>query len=513
MSSAQPDDQTRTAPARRGARVYLAGSIVAQACALVRYTLLARLLGPEQLGLAATVILTQQFFESLSDSGADRFAIQDKDGDTPEVQRMLQAVLLGRGALTALGLLLFSGLIAAFYKAPPLAPALMLLAISPLIAGAFNLDLRRTQRHHDFRIEGVATIVGESLGLLAMVVAALAIHNFTCVIFGLITKSVVVVAVSHLMAERRYALGFSREQGPRFARFAIPLMINGLCFFLGSQGDRILIGNRLGLAELGHYSAVLLLIFSPASLATRYMVTMHLPRIAAGRDDQAIADRASDALGGLTFLMALAMAAGFAVVAPPAVVILYGHKFAMPAVIICLIGVLQMSRFMRLWPSTTALAMGRSATVLSDNLSRMTGLGFALVGAATVGGLAGAIPGLICGELLALVVTKALLNRGDGRPLLHGFGRIALWVGCCAALFAWAWILQHPSLVGVVLCAAATAVLVLRIVQTERRTLQEVLEQLDRGLSRLRRLQQRQRDVPPAGADGASAADAENRMA
>ena len=84
MSSPPEAGQTWTTPARRGARAYLAGSIVAQGCALGRYTLLARLLGPEQLGLAATLILTQQFFESLSDSGADRFSIQDKDGDTPE---------------------------------------------------------------------------------------------------------------------------------------------------------------------------------------------------------------------------------------------------------------------------------------------------------------------------------------------------------------------------------------------------------------------------------------------
>ena len=47
----------------------------------MRYVILARLLGPEQLGLAATLLLTAQFFESLSDTGANRFIVQDARGD------------------------------------------------------------------------------------------------------------------------------------------------------------------------------------------------------------------------------------------------------------------------------------------------------------------------------------------------------------------------------------------------------------------------------------------------
>src|SRR5690242_2104402 len=70
-------------PKRRGANVYLAGAVIGQACALLRYTLLARLLGPRQLGLVATLILVSNFFELVSDTGSDRFLVQDPDGDEP----------------------------------------------------------------------------------------------------------------------------------------------------------------------------------------------------------------------------------------------------------------------------------------------------------------------------------------------------------------------------------------------------------------------------------------------
>jgi lipopolysaccharide exporter len=121
-------------PPRRGAKIYLAGSVVGQACALLRYTLLARLLGPEQLGLVATLILASNFFELLSDTGSDRFLIQDAKGDQPEVQNLVQLVFFGRGAFMAVGLAICAMPIAMLYHQPSLFAGLALLGLSPVIA-------------------------------------------------------------------------------------------------------------------------------------------------------------------------------------------------------------------------------------------------------------------------------------------------------------------------------------------------------------------------------------------
>ena len=57
---------------RQGARAYFAANILSQLFALLRYVVLARLLGPYELGLAATLVLTAAFFEVVSDTGSDR---------------------------------------------------------------------------------------------------------------------------------------------------------------------------------------------------------------------------------------------------------------------------------------------------------------------------------------------------------------------------------------------------------------------------------------------------------
>ena len=248
---------------RRGAKAYLGASVLSQVCALLRYVLLARLLGPEQLGIAATLILTASFFDLISDTAADRFLIQDKDGDQVPVQRLVQLVLAGRGVSIAAAMAAVAWPLAFFYRTPALAPALAVLGLSPLIMGFIHLDMRRAQRENDFRAEGLSTMASEAAGLLGTVLAAYLTHNFTAVLYGLIARSLVLVVCSHLFANRPYGVGYSKEHGPRLGRFSAPLMVTGMILFLAGQGDRVLVGEqKSGFAGLGHrllarHSAVL----------------------------------------------------------------------------------------------------------------------------------------------------------------------------------------------------------------------------------------------------------------
>jgi O-antigen/teichoic acid export membrane protein len=179
-----------------------------------------------------------------------------------------------------------------------------------------------------------------------------------------------IALVSHLTAERPYRAGLAPRHAGRLAAFATPLMLNGLLLFLGSQGDRLLIGKQVGLTELGHFSAAMLLIFYPAAVLQRFLSAIHLPLIAA---DAPAGDRVQTTalLGGQATLIGILMIVGYALVAPAAVPILFGSVFTQPTGLLVLIGCLQTFRFVRLWPITAALAIGRSGLVLCSNMLRL----------------------------------------------------------------------------------------------------------------------------------------------
>ncbi|HZZ69128.1 MAG TPA: oligosaccharide flippase family protein [Phenylobacterium sp.] len=444
-------EQPASHPTRRqGARVYLAGSVLGQACALLRYTLLARLLGPTQLGLVATLVLVSQFFELISDTGGDRFLVQDAEGDTPEVQQLVQLVFVGRGLFMAAGLLLFAKPIANLYGQPVLFAGLGFLALSPLAAGFVHLDMRRVQRRHNFTPEGVGMLLSEPVGLIATLVAAFLTRNYTAILFGLITRAAVVTIISHLFAKRPYRLGYSPTVARRLAAFTAPLLANGVLLFVAGQSDRVVISRLVGLEDFGRYTAVLLLILYPTAALQRYIAAIHLPLLAATRSKVERGDPA-DLLGGRVVLIASAIVAGFACAAPILVILLYGHRFTQPAVLVGLIGVLQSARFIRFWPTTIAVGLGRSDIVLANNLARIIGLPAAFGGLALIGGVEGVLVGFILGEFAALMTAVFMVNRGRGTMLWTDFDRIAAFAISCGLTIASLAAIQYHWIAGLLL--------------------------------------------------------------
>ena len=398
---------------------------------------MARFLGPEQLGLATTLVVTAAFFDLVSDTGADRFLVQDRHGDTTQVQNLVQLVYVSRGILVAAALVVFAVPVAHFYNAPKLAKGLMVLAFSPLIFGFLHLDIRRIQRDHDFRTEAICLIAAEGTALLATAVAAWATRDFTAALYGLITRACVQVALSHLLARRPYRLGWDRDHAPRLTRFAAPLMMNGLVLFIVSQGDRVIVGNQLGVKSLGYYSVVIMLVYYPSVALAQYIHTVFIPMISRFRDLPVEQLRTSDSLGGLTLVLGVLMVVGFAIVAPPMVPILFGARFNQAAMLVGLIGILQVTRFMLFWPTTVALAMGRSSTVLVSNLAHIFAVPAALVGLRLMGGLAGIVTGYIVGEIFSVAIALVMLNRNMASGVLHGFDRLVSFLFVCGAIVAW----------------------------------------------------------------------------
>jgi O-antigen/teichoic acid export membrane protein len=433
----RPHPEEPRGAARQGGRLYFLASLISQAFALLRYLILARLLGPEQLGLAAALTVTAGFFDMITDTGSDRFLIQDRYGEGIEVQKLVQLVFVGRGILVAAGLVVLAKPMAYFYDSPSLVEGLAFLAIEPLILGFLHLDIRRLQRSHDFRPEAIGMIAAEGSGLLAAVVSAWATRDFKAVVFGLVTRAMVRVICSHLLAQRRYRLGWDPEHAARLAHFSTPLILNGFMLFIVSQGDRMIVGRHLGMTVLGYYSTIALLISVPSNVLAGYIHTISIPLIAARRDSRHDQIRLTDRLGGQTLLLALIMAVGFAIVAPPMVPILFGSRFTQPALLIGMIGILQATRFLLSWPTITALALGRSAIVLMSNLVHFSIFPGALIGEWLIGGLIGIVVGFIGAEALAVAVALVLMNHSMNRSLFIGFARLGALALTGAAIVGW----------------------------------------------------------------------------
>lgn len=389
----------RSTTQRRGAKIFAIAIGVGQVCALTRYVVFAHTLGPRELGWGVAIVLVGQFFDLMTNSGSDRFLIQHKRGDDPEVQHLVQLVMVVRGVAIALALVFFAQPIADFLGAPRIALGLQLLALAPLFTGFIHLDWRRVQRQHDFRIEGKATLGAELSSLAVTTALALFTHSYLAVAAGLVVRALAMAVATQIMAQRRFAIAYSKPFAADLFHFALPLTLAGVLLFFSSQGDRVLIGKLLGPVEVARYSVTMLMMFYPIMVIQRYISGLYLPQLV--RDDPMRRSNAEE-LGSVATIIGSLATVGFALVAPIAQPLLFGHAFKQEPMIVALIGALNAARFIKVWPSNMLMASGRSRGVLFMYIVTLIAISLMLAGVKMQASLEVIALVFLAGELLSL---------------------------------------------------------------------------------------------------------------
>jgi O-antigen/teichoic acid export membrane protein len=436
---------TAAVPAKRrdGRRIVLPALICVQVLALIRNTLMARLLGPEQFGLAVTFLLAQQFIEMSTDTGLSKFVLQSRFGNRASIQATVQALAATRGTVIALAIVGIAWPVFSLLGLDHEITPFLILACASLAMGFLHYDNARQQRNNVFVNDSFSNVVGETCGLLACLLMLVFTRTYLVVIVGIMVRSMAVSLMSHLMANRRYRLRYSRHLAAAVLTYSWPLLVNGPLLFFSTQFDRIFVSALLGLRELGIYSAALLLLVLPMGLLTRVLGTIFIPRLAAAHNSRSI-DAAETEFTGLCLTAAIVAACGFTAVGPMALVVLYGPAYAQAVLPVSLIGLAQAVRFLRTWPSGLAIAVAQTGNVLLSTVVRLLALPFGLAGILFGEGISGLAGGLLLGETLALVVSLVMLNRGRGLPLSHGMAPVGVAVAV-ATVLPIALILTHAT--------------------------------------------------------------------
>lgn len=416
--------------AKGGRKLTLYLSIGSQALTLLRNVLVARLLGPQEFGVAAVIILTISFLDSFSNAGPQNLLVQAKDEDGRPLLAAAHGMTLGRGFSTTALLLILAVPLSSVFGLQLGWPAIIGLAISSFISGFLHRGTRMVQRDGDFRLDAISQIAGDIAALAVAVPVAMFTHSHIAIVAGLIARSVLLVASSHLLAPQPYEVSWDRHLLSRFWAFGWPLMINGPLLFISAQADRLFISRELGATALGLYSAVMVLVTSPSTAILKWLGTIYMPPLAKVYH-QTGSLQPKGIVYEYTAMMALSgllMFTGFATLGSFAVSVLYGAKFSTPAELVALIGGLQIFRFLRAWPSTLALSVAASGGILVSTVVRLIALPIGYLGLVTVGGLPGLLIGFIVGEVLALLISLLIVNRNASRPMLMGVRSVAGFV-------------------------------------------------------------------------------------
>ena len=449
------------------AMALLGGNLGVALLKFARNILVARLLSVENFGIAATFAIIFSFVEMLAFLGFDRFLIQTRDEGLERVQATLHSLQILRGVFVATVLCFSAGPLAALMEVSEVAWAFRLMALLPLIQGFMHLDTARAQRGMRFGPFVKITLGAETAGLLSVWPLFLVFGDYRVVLGALVIQTTLMTFFSHLVAERRYALGLDGGLALRALGFGWPLLFNAALMFGILQGDRIIVANQLGPATLGLFSLAFMLTFMPTGVLAQTINRLFLPKLAPLQDDPAAFDALARIVVQTGLVVGFAVAIGFSILGADMVLILFGTKYAGALPVLVWLAIMQAVRVAKMGVSVVALARAETRSPMVANIPRVLLLPVAWLALERGAGLETVVLIAIFGEISGLATALLLLRSWLTVPVRPLIPAVLAWAGVLALVAADA-ALRPPlpevlanfhAFQGVILIAAAAAVL------------------------------------------------------
>ncbi|WP_425478634.1 lipopolysaccharide biosynthesis protein [Pseudoxanthomonas winnipegensis] len=247
--------------------------------------LLARLLSPEDYGVMAMVTALVGICEILRDFGLSSAAIQAKSLSKAQRDNLFW---MNSAIGLVLGLVVFAGAgwIARFYHEPRLAAVSQVMSVTFLLSGMNTQYRAHLSRELMFGRLALSDVGGQSLGLIAAVIAALAGLGY----WALVIQQVVGGAVGLLVAmvAARWLPGRPQRgvEMRHFLSFGWNLMAAQALGYASQNIGQVLIGYRLGAEALGLYNRAFQLLMMPLNQINAPATTVALPVLSKLQDER-----------------------------------------------------------------------------------------------------------------------------------------------------------------------------------------------------------------------------------
>lgn len=361
------------AAAVTGARSYAGTRLVVELVGFASLIVLARLIAPDEFGVAAIALIVPQIAEILSYEGFGSYLVRRKDATYEDA-----------GAVSSLCLLFCAVTCLIFTVSAPLTGGLFgerasnliaLSSLSFLVAGPGITPLALLQRNLDFKTlslnEAQSTVLGAAVSIA---LAATGVGAESLIVGQLVRRG-----YSTIAAQAATELVLPRWN-PKTMRDVLRngglAAISGLLFIGKNNADYVILGARLGAVDVGYYYRAYALGIQYQSKIGMVLLRVAFPTYARARDEADmfhIRKRFARAQMAVT----LPLLGVFVATAPLLVPFVFGDRWAPSAVPAQILSITAAVLLVTNGTGPMILATGRTAYLAVSNLLSL--VGFALV--------------------------------------------------------------------------------------------------------------------------------------
>lgn len=385
----------------------LTGNATTALLLLLRNLAVAALIPVADYGVAATFAMVMSLIEMASTLGLQQQIVQSPKGAEPRFQAAVQGFHALRGVAAAAVLLLLAGPLAAFLGVPEVAWAYQVLAFVPLSQAFLHFDLHRLQREMRFGPMILAGVVPALLSLVLVWPLAAWLGDYRVMLIAVLVQAGVRLVMSHVVAQRRYALVIDLGIMGETLKFGWPLLVNAVLLYIVFQGDKIIVGRVLGMEALALLAMGFTLTLMPTLVLAKSTQNFFLPQLSRGKDLAQVTLQ-------VCLLHGLMLVVGIALLGAPLVRGVLGSDYAGLEPLLLPLAVLHALRVAKAGPGIVALAAGYSSNAMWGNAPRVCSLAVVWLAVMQGQGLLVVIWIACAGEALGLALALVLMHRRVG---------------------------------------------------------------------------------------------------
>jgi PST family polysaccharide transporter/lipopolysaccharide exporter len=307
-------------------------NVVGRMLQLGLLAVLARLIGPAELGLVGIALLTLSATRNFTNIGLNKALIQKVEEDVDSHLNTTWLLEIGRGFFIAAVLFLVAPFVGEWFFGEPRAVLLIqAIGLSPLLLGFRNPGIVYFQKNLEFHKQFTYKIGGDTSQFVVGVGYALIEPSVWAFVFGFLAADVVKLCLSYLIHDYRPFPAFDLEVAKELVDYGKWLTGSSILYFLYSEGDDAFVGWLLTPTALAYYQYTYRFSNAPATELSQVLTSVMLPAYSKLQADKEQLRNAFSKTLRFTALVSFPASIGIAAIAPDFVMTVFGEAW-LPAV-------------------------------------------------------------------------------------------------------------------------------------------------------------------------------------
>ena len=390
-----------------------------QAMLFIVFIVLARVLGPHAIGLAALAMVTPVILAVPVTRGIADALVQRPDVEPEHLNSAFWFLTALGVALSAL-VWLSSGLIAAAFGEPMIGELVRCTSVIIAIQAVAVVPTAILKRQLNFRMLALRTLIATLLGGALGIAMALSGYGVWSLVWMQIARACIETTFLLVGGSWRPRLRYSHERCRELFAFAAPIVGYSLWHYVNDELPKVALGAFLGPNAVGIYAVARRPFDLLTSVFLGPLTNIAMPAVARVQGDRSKINRFFDNSVRMAGIVGFPAYMGLAAIAPDAVPLVFGEQWASAVVPVQILMLLGLVRTIDSICSGTVLALGHSGLILKFNMV-YTVIGAVLITAAAMISVEATMAAIVFCNLLLVPVflyyTQRLVSIDVLNPL------------------------------------------------------------------------------------------------